>query len=206
MKLAQDATIPPASGKAFVVKAGQYLRVVTPTGPAVSDLNVFNLDNPRETFWSARTRAMRGAHLTTGDPLFSTPPGEQVMMTITADTVRRQDSPRGAKTHDLLYSRCSRKGQARRGLTVERGCQENLAAAIAEFQLSPDHVHDPFNLFMKTGLDADDRPFYEDPDARAGDYIELRAEIDCLVALTVCTSPCIGDETHALQVQIYDPE
>ena len=99
-----------------------------------------------------------------------------------------------------------KKVPALRGRMVERGCQENLAAAIAEFQLSPDHVHDPFNLFMKTGLDGDDRPFYEDPDARAGDYIELRAEIDCLVALTVCTSPCIGDETHPLQVQIYDPE
>ena len=39
---------------------------------------------------------------------------------------------------------------------------------------------------MKTGLDGEDRLFQEDPESEAGDYLELRAERDCLVAVSAC--------------------
>ncbi len=148
--LRQELTIPPKTGKAFIVRAGRYLRVMTPDGPQAADLDVFNLENPRETFSSSRTRCDHSVHLTTGHTLISTPPGERVMMSITADTVQHRPSPRGTLSHDLLFGRCSRMGQLQRhGLAVVSGCQENLAEAIAEFGLTPDYVHDPFNIFMK---------------------------------------------------------
>src|SRR5437870_3271228 len=137
MQLLEQLTIPKGSGKAFVVRAGHYLRVVTPEGPQAADLNVFNRANPRETFSASRTRVDHGLHLTTGDPLLSSPPGECVLMTITGDTVAQQPSVRGARSHDLIYGRCSRLAQMRRhGLDVPRGCQEILAEAIADFGLS----------------------------------------------------------------------
>ncbi len=171
------------------------------------DLDVFNLENPRETFSSSRTRCDHSVHLTTGHTLISTPPGERVMMSITADTVQHRPSPRGTLSHDLLFGRCSRMGQLQRhGLAVVSGCQENLAEAIAEFGLTPDYVHDPFNIFMKSGLDEWGRPFYEDPDAQAGDYVELRAEIDCLVAISACPGRSSGPVPHRLGIQIFEPD
>jgi uncharacterized protein len=204
VQLEQELTIVRGTGKAFVVKAGQYLRVSTPEGPQVADFDIFSLENPREMFSSSRTRSDRGIHVTTGDVLMSTPPGERVMMTITADTVPHEPSPRGTVSHDLLFGRCSRKGQmARHGMSVSAGCEENLADAIAEFGLTPDYVHDPLNIFMKTGLGERGRPFYEDPDARPGDYLELRAEIDCIVAISACPGRSSGPVPHVLGVQIY---
>ena len=44
--------------------------------------------------------------------------------------------------------------------------------------LSPDYVHDAFNIFMTTGLDENDRFFYLDPEAKQGDYVDLHAEIE----------------------------
>jgi uncharacterized protein YcgI (DUF1989 family) len=206
MKLVQELSIPARTGKAFVVRAGQYLRVGTPDGPQVADMDVFNLENPREMFSSSRTRTDRGIHVTTSDPLYSTPPGERVMMTITADTLDHSANPRGTVTHDLLFGRCSRKGQMERhGFAVTTGCQENLANAVAEFDLSPDYVHDPLNVFMKTGLDERGKPFYEPTDSKAGDYVEFRAEIDCLVAISACPGRSSGPDPKGLGIQIFDP-
>ena len=206
MQLLERYTIPKGSGKAFLVRAGQYLRVITPEGPQAADLNVFNPANPRETFSASRTRVDRGLHLTTGDVLLSSPPSECVLMTITDDTVKQQPSVRGAHSHDLIYGRCSRLGQIRRyGLDVPRGCQEILAEAIAEFGLSADYVHDPFNIFMKSGVDERGRPFWEDPDARAGDYLELRAEMNCLVTVSACPGRSSGPVPHPLAIEIYQP-
>jgi hypothetical protein len=152
----------------------------------VADFNAWSLAEPRESFWSARTRIMQRAHLTTGDRLWSTP-NMAVMFTVTADTVKPKPSPRGGRSHDLLWARCSPQlWELRDGLPNMLSCQENLARAIEPHGLTVYDVHDAFNIFMKTGLDADDRLFQEDPDSEAGDYLELRAELDCLVAVSSC--------------------
>ena len=48
--------LPIRSGRAWKVKAGNICRISTPHGPQVGDLNIWNLHNPRERFWAARTR------------------------------------------------------------------------------------------------------------------------------------------------------
>jgi uncharacterized protein YcgI (DUF1989 family) len=205
MRLVDELTIERGAGRAFPLLAGQHVRVLTPDGPQVADFDAFNLHQPRERLCSSRTRTTWGAHLSNGHTLYSSPPAERIMLTIVADTVRPRPSARGAVSHDVLYGRCSRQLHAERGHPLPRGCQEILADAIAAFGLAPEDVHDPFNIFMKTGLDADGRLFYEDPDARAGDYVELRAEIDCLLAISACPGNSSGPVHHRLGVQVYAP-
>ena len=84
------------------------------------------------------------------------------------------------------------------------GCQENLAEAIAAYDLSPSDVHDPFNVFMNTGVGQDDRLFFAPPAARAGDHLELRAELNCLVAMSTCPGASSGPEAHTVHFEIYD--
>ncbi|KAJ1550125.1 hypothetical protein HK405_001363, partial [Cladochytrium tenue] len=47
-------------------------------------------------------------------------------------------------------------------------------------------VHDVLNVFQVTGLDARGRYFMEPSPAHAGDYLELFAEQDLLMALSAC--------------------
>jgi uncharacterized protein len=182
----RSTLVPPGGGAACVVRRGECLRVVDVQGGQVADFNAWSLADPRERFWSARTRIMEGAHLTTGNRLWSSP-NMLVLFTITADTVQHRRSPLGGTSHDLLWARCSPGlWRIRSGLENVPNCQDNLAGAIEPHGLSVHDVHDAFNIFMKTGLGSDDRLFWEDPESAADDYVELQAEIDCLVAVSAC--------------------
>jgi uncharacterized protein YcgI (DUF1989 family) len=168
------------------VQRGERLRVVDVEGGQVADFNAWSLADPRERFWSARTRIMEGAHLSVGNRLWSSP-NMVVLFTITGDTVQPTSSPLGGKSHDLLWARCSSElWRLRSGLENALNCQDNLTQAIEPHGLSVHDVHDAFNIFMKTGLGPDDRLFWEEAESRAGDYLELTAEIDCLVAVSAC--------------------
>jgi uncharacterized protein YcgI (DUF1989 family) len=178
---------------------GERLRVVDVQGGQVADFNAWSLADPRERFWSARTRIMEGAHLTVGNRLWSSP-NMAVLFTITADTLQPRPSPLGGRSHDLLWARCSPElWRLRSGLDNARNCQDNLAAAIAPHGLSVHDVHDAFNIFMKTGLGPDDRLFWESPESAAGDYLELRAEVDCLVAVSACPGEANRNADYGLR-------
>jgi uncharacterized protein YcgI (DUF1989 family) len=196
--------IPARAGKAFKVLSGELLRVCCIEGPQVADFNVFNAQDPLEKFWAARTRVAHGCHLKVGDRLWSVPPHTRPMMTIIKDTVSHGALPFGARSHDLLYSRCDRRHFE---LVFNRkdapNCNDNLARAIAEFGVTAEHVHDPFNMFMTTGVNDEGRPFYLPSAAKQGDYLELIAEMDCLVAVSACPGGSSGPVNHPLEVQIF---
>jgi uncharacterized protein YcgI (DUF1989 family) len=186
LSILNTVKVPAGGGAACVVRKGERIRVIDVQGGQVADFNAWLLADPRERFWSARTRIMERAHLSVGNRLWSSP-NMEVMFTITADTVKPKPSPLGGKSHDLVWARCSaRLWELREGLKDVPNCQDNIARAIAPHGLSVHDVHDAFNIFMKTGIDADDRLFQEDPETEPGDYVELRAEIDCLVGVSAC--------------------
>jgi hypothetical protein len=80
--------VPIRSGRAWPVRAGQLCRIVVVEGAQVADFNCWNLHNPRERFWAARTKQLHRAHVTTFDRLWSTLPYLRPMLTITNDTVQ----------------------------------------------------------------------------------------------------------------------
>jgi uncharacterized protein len=186
LSVVRSVDVPAGEGAACVVRRGERLRVVDVQGGQVADFNAWTLADPRERFWSARTRIMERSHLATGNRLWSSP-NMVVLFTITADTVQPKASPLGGRSHDLLWARCSaRLWELRDGLPNMPNCQDNLARAIEPHGLSVHDVHDAFNIFMKTGLGADGHLFQEDPETEPGDYLELQAEVDCLVAVSSC--------------------
>ena len=187
------------AGKAFDVKQGQVVRIIAIDGPQVCDFNAYNRRDFTEAFWSGGTRGMEGTHLTVGNTLWSNPPRIRPMFTIVADTLKQRPNKLGLKSHDLLFSRCTWRRY------VHANCQNNLARAIRPYRLAASAVHDAFNIFMKTGVKPNGQLFYRDPDARKGDYMELRAEMDCLVSMSACPGKSSGPKTRRLGVEIYEP-
>jgi len=204
LQLIDTIVVPPRSGKAFKVGQGQVLRIVLPDGAQVVDLDAFNSEDLRERFSSSETRSIYGGHLKIGDQLLTIPPWQRPILTITGDTVPHQANERGAISHGILYGRCSRALRKIRYGSDTPGCQDNIAAAIAEYGLTELDVHDPFNVFMNTGLDENDKLFFIDPDARPGDYLEMRAEVNCLIAISTCPGRSSGPEPHTVHFEIYD--
>jgi uncharacterized protein YcgI (DUF1989 family) len=199
------AVIPARTGRAFRVAEGEVLRLRCHEGPQVADLIAFNADDTRERFWQARTRVVHGGHLGVGDQLWSIPPWTRPMMTLITDTVAHGDLADGARSHDLLFCRCDARlyalvhGRA----DGQPNCNDNLVAAIAPFGLTPGDVHDPFNVFMTTGLNRSGKPFYLPSDAQTGDYVDLLAEMDVLVAISACPGGSSGGQSHPLEVEIF---
>jgi uncharacterized protein YcgI (DUF1989 family) len=201
--LVKSEVIPARTGRAFRVGAGEILRVRCSAGPQVADLIVFNADDPREKFWQARTRVVHGGHLAVGDQLWSIPPWTRPMMTMVTDTVTHGELTDGARSHDLLFCRCDARLYELVHKRTGPNCNDNLVAAIAAFGLGAGEVHDPFNVFMTTGLNRSGKPFYLPSDARQGDYVDLLAEMNVLVAISACPGGSSGKQSLPLDVQIF---
>jgi hypothetical protein len=179
-RLVNEFIIPKKSGRAFEVRKGQILRVVAVEGPQVADLNAFNLHDLREHFSAARTRSVGGLYVREATRLYSNPGRENPMMTMVRDPIG---------IHDTLGTRCSAFVYRNRfGIEGYIGCQELLAGVIEPYGLSPDDTHDVLAIFMNRKIDENSKLVTLPPAVKAGDSVDLLAEMDLLVALTACPS------------------
>jgi uncharacterized protein YcgI (DUF1989 family) len=187
---AVDHVVPPRTGWAWPMRAGQVCRIVAVEGAQVVDFNAWNLHNPRERFWAARSRQLEGAHVTTRARLWSCLPYLRPLLTFTNDTLPAEPTANGGRCHDLLGSRCDPylyKLLDDRDFDVT--CHNNLTRAIAPWHLTELDVHDVLNIFQVTGLDPVHEIYFMEPSrARQGDFLEFFAEIDLLCAISVCPS------------------
>lgn len=173
--------IPIRSGKAWPVRAGEICRIVVVEGPQVADFNCWNLRNPRERFWAARTKQLHRAHVTTYDRLWSCLPYLRPMATITNDTVSYGIDEDGAGCHDLLGTRCDPYvHKLLNGEEFDFCCHSNLVRAVAPYYLTELDVHDVLNIFQVTGLTKDDRYFVKASPAKRGIFSSSsRRSISC---------------------------
>lgn len=185
--LVKEYRCPPRSGIAFQVPAKSVFRLTTPEGPQVLDLNIWNLHNPRERFWAARTRQLHSAHVSTYDRLWSNLPYLRPLVTITGDSLNARHDEWGGRAHDTLGTRCDPYvDKLISGEDNDLHCHSNLTRAIMPYGLTEFDVHDVLNVFQITGLTENDQYFMEACPATKDDYFEMFAEQDLLVAISAC--------------------
>ena len=103
----ERVVVAPRDAAAIRVPAGSVLRISAVDGPQVGDLNLFAADNLDERFYSGKTRALHGTHVTTGDRLWSSFPYLRPMATIVADTLGWYGIDQfGGSVHDVIGTRC----------------------------------------------------------------------------------------------------
>ena len=181
------------SARAFTLRAGQVMRVIDVAGGQPGDLVAFNTHDLIEVFSPARTRVEeRTCRVTTGNRLWSNTLPPRVMFTVVEDTARG--------LHDLLYLPCCRYAMETRFHCAEDGCHEHLMAALAPWYISM--LPEPLNLFFHVRVDEAGAISFGEPPTRAGNTIALRAEIDCLVAISTCPVPRPGRECSGYRVEI----
>ncbi|HEY1753204.1 MAG TPA: urea carboxylase-associated family protein [Caulobacteraceae bacterium] len=174
--------IAPRSGVAFALGQGERLIVTDPCGEQVADLVAFARADPGEVISSGRTLDYAGRiYLTAGDRLYSNRSG--VLLKIVRDDVGRHDfllTPCSRDTFRILYG----------DQDPHRGCFGNLAEALAPWGIGPDAIPTAFNCFMNVAVDgATGELSVLPPLSRAGDRIELEAQVDLIVGLTACSAP-----------------
>ena len=210
--------IPPRQGICLPVKAGQFFRIISSEGPKVGDLNLWAEDNLNENFYSGKTRALHGSHVSTGDRLWSNFPHLRPMATITADTLDWYGIDKyGGSVHDVIGTRCDPyTNMLLSGNNYDHCCHSNLTRALAKYKNlesseAEQYVHDVLNVFMCTGFTRDTGQYFmKASPVRPGDYLEFFAEINLIVGLSACPGgDCSSEHSsseaicHPLELEIY---
>ena len=219
--LAGSVTIPPREAAAIRVPAGWFFRIVCVDGPQVGDLNLWAADNLDEHFYSGKTRALHGTHLSTGDRLWSCFPWLRPLATISDDSLDWYGfDADGASVHDVIGTRCdpyTRRLLA--GDDYHHCCHSNLTRALSRHTGLPlpeaeRRIHDVLNVFMCTGFHADTHQYImKASPVRPGDYLECFAEIDLIAALSACpggdcsqTHSSDAARCHPLRIDLFQPD
>lgn len=174
--------LPPQTGTGLLLRTGQVLTVVDPTGVQVSDFFCFSAADHGEWLSSGRTIDYGNkVFFTTGDTLYSN--RSRPMATIVEDTCGRHDfllTPCSQQTFDLLYPEFDG--------AYHPSCFENLSVGLAPFGVEPDQIGTTLNIFMNVWADPSGELHIDPPTSVAGDRFALRAEMDLHVGLTACSA------------------
>ena len=211
MKKVDEVIIPPRDAKIFNVNNGNFFRIESIEGPQVGDLNLFQADNLEEKFYSGKTRALYGTHLSAGDKMFSSFPYLRSLATITWDTLDwygyDQD---GGSVHDVIGTRCDPyTSKLISGKDYHYCCHSNLTRALVKEKklnknVAEKLVHDVLNVFMLTGFTNDTKQYFmKSSPVRPGDYLEFFAETDLLGVLSACPGGDCGSEHSSDVAKCY---
>ncbi len=179
--MSQTIEIPPRSGTAFVVEAGQAFTVIDPQGTQVSDMVAYARGDVREVMSNGRTFDYEETiHLSTGNKLWSN--RSNVRLEIEEDTLGQ---------HDYLLTPCSEDTFRHfyPDKPVHRGCFGNLAEALAPYGIERDAIPTAFNVFMNVPVDGGSGKLSVDPPAsQPGESIRFRSHMDLVIGLTACSA------------------
>ena len=183
--------MPPGTGKAIELLRGQILRVEQIDGGQCVDFNCFNLHDYKEFMHCGRTRTVHGFNPSRGAFMWSAPPRERAMLYILDDTYGR---------NDVLFPRCSAYVyESAYGFDVHTNCHDIQAEAQREYGLTPDDVHDSFNLFMCTEVTLDGHATMTRQSTKPGDHVDLLALMDVLAVPNVCGADVMRTSNFSLK-------
>lgn len=188
--------IDPQTGTAFKLKQGQILRVIDPMGEQVSDLMAYRDDDLDEYLSSGRTIDYANTiYVTSGHILYSN--RSNPMFTILNDQVGRHDfllTPCSPETFKIIYNNHAH----------HPSCFANLAQNLEPYGIAPDRIPTTFNIFMNVKIGENGELIIDPPLSKAGQYIELRAEMDMVVGVTACSAEMSNNYSFKpIDIQIY---
>ncbi len=170
--------IPARGGKAAALKAGQSIKIINTHGHQVVDFWAFNSGDLSEFLSMEHLRAT----LTTifphaGDALHTNK--RRPIMHFAEDT-----SP---GVHDTLMAACDTHRYHLLGVEgYHDNCTDNLARAMADLGHDGLETPSPLNLWMNIPVADDGKTSWGEPVSKAGDHVVLRAEMDCIAAMSCC--------------------
>ncbi|HEV8676074.1 MAG TPA: urea amidolyase associated protein UAAP1 [Methylomirabilota bacterium] len=198
-RVVDERTIPPGGHWSGVVRAGQILRIVDLEGRQAVDFLCYNAADPSERYNAADTMKVAGTIvLTAGHRLYSDM--GRPLFTLVADT---------AGGHDTIGGCCSAESnRLRYGVEGTPNCRDNFLRAVAPFGLGKKDVVANVNFFMSVPVGADGAMAIAEGRSRPGDYVDLRAEMDALAALSNCPqiyNPASGGRPTPIRLVLYEP-
>ena len=196
MEPIQRYHLDPQTGVGFTLERGRRLRIIDPQGEQVSDLIAFAQGDTGEWLSSGRSIDYANTiYLTTGHILYSN--RSRPMLTLLDDKVGRHDfllTPCSPETFQIIYGNHD----------PHPSCFGNLVKNLGPLGIRPDDIPTTFNTFMNVVVASDGELTIGPPRSKAGDYLDLRAEMDLIVGVTACSAEMSNNYSFKpIDVEVY---
>ncbi len=171
-------TIPARRGRAARLSKGQSIKIINTHGQQVVDTWAFSAEDLTEFMSMEHLRAtLTRIFPHAGDYLVSN--RRRPILYFAEDT--------SAGIHDTLMAACD---DYRYGLLncteYHDNCTDNLFAGMRNIGLTPTECPSPLNMWMNIPVVEEGKTEWGVPLSKPGDYVVLRAEMDCVVAMSAC--------------------
>jgi urea carboxylase-associated protein 2 len=171
-----------------LIRRGEGLRLLNTSGTEGVSLFAWNAADTAERYNSADTVKLQWtSELRKGRVLFSDM--GRVMLSIIEDT---------SGAHDTIVGGSTPASNARNfGDASLRSTRENLLLAAAKHGLGARDLAPVITFFAPVGVTGETAAWREGATVRAGEFVDLRAEMDLIVAVSNCPHPLSPATTFA---------
>jgi len=194
-----DYVIPAREYTSLILHRGETLRVIDLEGKQVTDLVALSGVDKGEKLSCVYSNVLNGTwKLTKGHTIFTN--RANPMLSIIEDKVGLHYSGGGFCSEEVNYFRYK--------VHNTRNCADNLTMALKPHGIKREDFDFDccFNIFMNLTFQTDGSMRLEEPLSKPGDYIDLRAEMDCTIAISNCPqdrNPCNGFNPTPLRIQVF---
>ena len=197
-RIIESTVVQPGGDWSRIMKRGQVLRLVDREGTQAVDFLCYNALDPAERYNAADTMKINGSlFVGKGTRLYSDM--GNVMFRVIDDTCGR---------HDTIGGCCSRESnRVRYGVAESPNCRDNFLRALSRHGLGKKDIVANINFFMYVPIRDDGRMAIVDGLSKAGDHVDLQAEMDVLAVLSNCpqiNNPANGYNPTPIEVIVYE--
>lgn len=197
-RIKEEIFIPAYEGRSVRLSKGEHLLIIDVEGKQVGDFVCFNWHDSTEHVSPVHMRAsLSSIRLQVGDSLYSN--RRRPLMKLIHDTVGK---------HDFFFPACDYyRYKVDFGLEDHPNCHDNLKSALKKYEMDHLSIPDPINWFMNNVLDDQGDYVINEPLSKPGDYVQLEAVEDIVVAVSTCSQdlePVNGYKVTPLKLQVLE--
>lgn len=187
--------LPIADSWSIIVRRGYTMRITDKDGGANCSLLAYNSEEKLERYNMADTlKAQHTAALTSGHVLYSDM--GRVLLSIAEDTCGWHDPIGGVSDARQVHEKYGDKPYQDNLNDFYRNGHELFLIELGKYGLCKRDLVANVNLFSRVVVDDRGDMRYEPGNSTAGDYVDLRAEMNVLVVVNNCQHPLDPDPQY----------
>jgi uncharacterized protein len=190
-----EETIQPGAPWSHVLKRGTAIRITDLQGGANVGGMFYNFECPSERYNMPDTlKAQHIARLTRSFVLYSDM--GRILLSITGDTVGWHDPIGGTSNRHLVERKYGHSTYQEFRNDYHKNGRDSFLVELGKWGLGPKDLVANVNFFSRIEVDEAGDMRFVHGNSKAGDYVELRAEMNVLAILNTCQHPLDPDPQY----------
>ncbi len=183
-----EETIQPGASWSHVLKRGTALRITDLEGGANVGGIFYNFECPTERYNMPDTlKAQHIARLTTGFVLYSDM--GRILLSVIGDSVGWHDPMGGTLNRKMVETKYGTSSYQQDRNECHQNGRDRFLVELGKWGLGPRDLVANVNFFSRVDVADDGTMSFAPGNSKAGDFVDLRAEMNVLVILNTCQHP-----------------